>query len=97
MASRSDRTWKGRTDWKRIDALSDDNIETMATADEDNPATGAEHWASARVGLPPRKIRIHASLDADVVDWFKRQGRGYQTRMNAVLRRYMEAHSRKAG
>jgi len=31
------------------------------------------------------------------VDWFKQQGRGYQTRMNAVLRRYMEAQSRKAG
>jgi uncharacterized protein (DUF4415 family) len=97
MTSRNDRASKGRTDWKRVDALTDDDIERMAGADDDNPATGAEHWASARVGLPPRKTRIHASLDADVVDWFKRQGRGYQTRMNAVLRRYMEAHSSKAG
>jgi uncharacterized protein (DUF4415 family) len=97
MASSSDRTGKGRTDWKRVDALTADDIETMAAADEENPATRAEHWASARIGLPPRKTRIHASLDADVVDWFKQQGRGYQTRMNAVLRRYMEVHSRKAG
>ena len=50
----------------------------MAAADEENPAAEAEHWASARAGLPPRKTRIHASLDADVVDWFKQQGRGYQ-------------------
>ncbi len=78
MASSSDRTGKGRTDWKRVDALTDD-IERIAAADEENPATGAEHWASARIGLPPRKTRIHAGLDADVVDWFKRQGRGFQT------------------
>ena len=96
MAPSSDRTGKGRTDWKRVDALTDDDIERMAAADEENPATGSGHWASARIGLPPRKTRIHASLDADVVDWFKQQGRGYQTRMNAVLRRYMEAQSRKS-
>jgi uncharacterized protein (DUF4415 family) len=97
MTSSSDRTGKGRTDWKRIDALTDEDIERMAAADEENPATESGHWASARIGLPPRKTRIHASLDADVVDWFKQQGRGYQTRMNAVLRRYMEAQSRKPG
>jgi hypothetical protein len=57
MASRNDRVSKGRTDWKRIDALTDDDIERMAAADKDNPATSAEHWASARVGLPPRKPR----------------------------------------
>jgi len=97
MAPSSDRTGKGHTDWKRVDALTDDEIEIMAAADEENPAAEAEHWASARVGLPPRKTRIHASLDADVVDWFKQQGRGYQTRMNAVFRRYMEAQSPKTG
>ena len=48
----------------------------MAAADEENPAAEAEHWALPRAGLPPRKTRIHASLDADVVDWFKQQGRG---------------------
>ncbi len=76
MTSGSDRSSKGRTDWERIDALTDEDIEKMAAVDEDNPATGRAHWASARVGLPPRKTRIHASLDADVVDWFRRQGRG---------------------
>ena len=76
MASPNDRASKCRTDWKRIDALTDDEIEIMAAADEENPAAEAEHWASARAGLPPRKTRIHASLDADVVDWFRQQGRG---------------------
>jgi uncharacterized protein (DUF4415 family) len=97
MASRSDRTSNGRTDWKRVDAFTDAEIEAMAAVDDENPASGAEHWAAARVGLPPRKTRIHASLDADVVHWFKQQGRGYQTRMNSVLRRYMDAHSKKTG
>jgi uncharacterized protein (DUF4415 family) len=42
-------------------------------------------------------VPVNAKFDRDVVDWFKRQGRGYQTRMNAVLRKYMEAQSKKAG
>ena len=67
----------------------------MAAADEDNPATEEADWAEATVGLPPRKTRIHAIVDADVVAWFKSHGPGYQTRMNAVLRRYMEAQRRK--
>ena len=47
----------------------------------------------ARQGLPPapRKAAISLRLDADVLDWFRAQGAGYQTRMNAVLRAYMEA------
>ncbi len=43
----------------------------------------------ATIGLPPSKTSIHASFDRDVINFFKRGGRGYQTRMNDVLRRYM--------
>ncbi|MGL4439628.1 MAG: BrnA antitoxin family protein [Bosea sp. (in: a-proteobacteria)] len=78
-----------RTDWARIDALTDDDIERMAKADTDNPATGYDDWAKAEVHLPA-KTPVNAKFDEDVVNWFKSQGRGYQTRMNAVLRRYME-------
>lgn len=48
-----------------------------------------------RQGLPtaPRKAAISLRLDAEVLDWFKAQGSGYQTRINAVLRAYMEAAS----
>lgn len=83
------------TDWARVSAFSKADIERMAKADPENPATTAEYWADATVGLPPMKAPVNAKFDVDVVDWFKSQGRGYQTRMNAVLRRYMEAH-RKA-
>jgi uncharacterized protein (DUF4415 family) len=86
-----------RTDWTRVRALTEDEIERMAAADEDNPATDEQDWADAAIGLPPRKMRIHATIDADVVAWFKSHGPGYQTRMNAVLRHYMEAQRKKAG
>jgi uncharacterized protein (DUF4415 family) len=87
----------GRTDWKRVDAFTGAEIERMALADEDNPATSAADWADAVVGLPPLKTPVNAKFDLDVVNWFKAQGRGYQTRMNAVLRHYMETQRRKAG
>jgi uncharacterized protein (DUF4415 family) len=86
----------GNTDWARIDALTDEEIERMAEADLDNPPTTEEDWHKAFIGLPPSKTPVNAKFDAEVVDWFKAQGRGYQSRMNAVLRRYMEAH-RKGG
>jgi len=43
------------------------------------------------LGLPPRKRDVHIRLDADVLDWFRAQGKGYQTRINAVLRAFVEA------
>ena len=86
----------GRTDWARVAKLSDAGIERMAARDADNPATVADDWANAFIGAPPLKEPVNAKFDADVVAWFKSQGRGYQARMNAVLRRYMEVH-RKVG
>jgi len=52
-----------------------------------------EHfWHHAKVVVPPGKTSVHLRLDKDVLAWFKAQGRGHLTRMNAVLRAYMEAH-----
>jgi uncharacterized protein (DUF4415 family) len=90
-------TVQDRTDWTALRALPEAEVESIAATDEDSPATDDAHWAQAVVGLPRGKTSIHASFDQDVVDFFKRGGRGYQTRMNAVLRRYMEAQQgRKA-
>ena len=86
----------GRTDWSRVNTFSEAEIERMAAADSDNPATAAADWASSEIGVPPLKTAVNAKFDVEVVNWFKSQGRGYQTRMNAVLRKYMQAH-RKAG
>jgi uncharacterized protein (DUF4415 family) len=57
---------------------------------------GAEFWKSARVVMPSGKTSVHLRLDSDVVEWFKAHGKGHLTRMNAVLRAYVDAHQRRA-
>lgn len=52
---------------------------------------GAEFWKSARVVMPSGKTSVHLRLDSDVAEWFKSHGKGHLTRMNAVLRAYVEA------
>ena len=86
----------GRTDWHRIALLTAGEIEKQAEDDADNPASAEEDWADAIAFVPPRKTVINARFDTDVVTWFKAQGPGYQPRMNAVLRHYMNAHSKSA-
>ena len=93
--SKAGKPVAGRTNWTTLRAMPDDEIERIAAADEENPATDDGHWAGATIGLAPAKTSIHASFDRDVVEFFKRSGRGYQTRMNAVLRRFMEAEQGK--
>jgi len=79
------------TDWKRLDALQDEDIDLS-----DVPEITPEMFARAvvRRGLkpPPTKQQITIRLDDDVLKWFRAQGEGYQTRINALLRAYMEAH-----
>ncbi len=57
---------------------------------------GAEFWRSARVVMPAGKTSVHLRLDSDVVDWFKGTGKGHLTRMNAVLKAYVEAQKHTA-
>jgi uncharacterized protein (DUF4415 family) len=66
--------------------------ETESRADAPTLSLNAEFWDNARVVMPPGKSSIHLRVDSDVLDWFKEQGRGHLTRMNAVLRSFMEAH-----
>jgi uncharacterized protein (DUF4415 family) len=56
---------------------------------------GAEFWRSARVAMPAGKTSVHLRLDSDVVEWFKAHGKGHLTRMNAVLRAYVEAQKQR--
>jgi uncharacterized protein (DUF4415 family) len=51
-----------------------------------------DFWKNARVVMPEAKKSIHLRVDGDVLEWFRGQGSGYLTRMNAILRSYMEAH-----
>ena len=70
----------------------------LADADidySDIPATDASFWAMAEVSEPPGKSMISIRVDTDVLDWYRRHARRYQTLMNAVLRRYKEARERE--
>lgn len=51
-------------------------------------------WARAEVRMPPGKTSVHLRVDSDVLDWFKTMGAGHLTRMNAVLRAYVEAQTK---
>jgi uncharacterized protein (DUF4415 family) len=64
---------------------------THADAPEATPV-GSDFWKRARVVMPRGKTSVHLRVDSDVFDWFKKQGQGHLTRMNAVLRSYVEAH-----
>jgi uncharacterized protein (DUF4415 family) len=80
---------ESRTDWARVDALSDAEI---ARATQDDPAwrgVPADWFLDAKPVEPKRLVSVR--LDADVLAFFRESGRGYQTRMNAVLRAYMQA------
>ena len=85
---------KSETDWKRIDAMGDEDIDLS-----DIPEVTAEMFARGvvRRGLKPvgPKEQLTLRIDSDVVSWYRRQGRGYQTRINSLLRAYMEEHTRK--
>lgn len=85
---------ESETDWARVKAMPQEEVERLAD-EEDGPLP--EGWESTIIiGLPPRKRDVHIRLDADVVDWFRAHGRGYQTRINAVLRAFVEARKRAA-
>lgn len=87
---------KDRTDWARIDALTDDEIEQAARSDPDWDGLLDIDWSQVEVTRPARKQPISIRLDQDVLDFFKRGGTGYQKRINAVLRSYMSASKQRA-
>jgi uncharacterized protein (DUF4415 family) len=90
----SGKTLKAKrgTDWTRLQRLSDAEIREGIEADPDVRPTDEEFWKNAKVVLPRRKEVVTMRLDADLLEWF-RQHAGYQTRINAILRAYMKAHS----
>jgi len=79
-----------KTDWKRLAAMKDQDIDTSDIAE-----LGDEFFQRAELRSPPKQA-VTIRLDADVLEWFKEQGQGYQTRINQLLRVYMEAKRQKS-
>jgi uncharacterized protein (DUF4415 family) len=69
--------------------MKDEEIDTS-----DIPPLDETFFAEAEIRMPPTKPSITIRLDPDVLEWFKGQGKGYQTRINAVLRRYVAAQKK---
>lgn len=84
---------KSETDWERIRNMKDRDIDYS-----DIPPLTPEFFAKGivRKGLKPvnKKDQITLRIDHDVIQFFKEQGRGYQTKINQLLRAYMDAHNR---
>jgi len=76
---------RSRTDWKRVDAMRDEDTDLS-----DSPELGPEFFANAIIWPGPKK-QITLRIDPDVLTFFRKHGRGYQSTINAVLRKYMEA------
>ena len=80
------------TDLARVRAMTDADVDAAIASDPDEAAMEVD-WANAVISTPVRKLVTTIRLDADVLDYFKRQGRGYQTKINAVLRHFVQQQS----
>ncbi len=83
-------TMPSQSDWARAAAMTDEEIEA-ADADDPEVAGMDDDWMARAVVTRSRKTRIYAAYDEYVIEYFKQGGRGYQARMNAVLKAYVDA------
>ena len=81
-------TKESRTDWDKLEKVPDEKIDTS-----DIPERDEAFFRNAKIRLPAGKQRVSLRIDRDVLDGFKQQGKGYQTRINAILRAYVQAHT----
>ena len=86
-----DAAGKTQSDWKRAAKL--------AVPDGSDPDDAIEpvrmDWVTATLPSTTHKEKTSLRLDSDVISWFRAQGKGFQTRINAILRHYYEQHPRR--
>ncbi len=75
-----------KTDWSRLNKIKDEKIDYSDIAELDEA-----FFKNAEVRMPAKQS-VTIRLDSDVLTWFKEQGKGYQSRINKLLRVYMDAH-----
>ena len=76
---------------RKIEHIQDNEIDYT-----DIPELDDSFWVDAKIEYPENKKPVTLRLDSEVLEWFKSTGKGYQTRINAILRSYIEAHKNKA-
>lgn len=84
-----------RTDWRRIDAMTDNELDRIIAADDEESGFIPD-WTKAELVLPESKLSVNLRLDREIVEFFKGQGRGHISRMQAVLKAYVDAHQSHA-
>ncbi len=84
-----------RTDWARVKAMTDEELEARLADDPDWVGWEVD-WSKARWVVPKVKRAVSIRLDDDILAFFKKDGPGYQSRINAVLRFYMESQMKAA-
>ena len=93
IVSRDAPRRKGKTDWERLRNTTDEEIDAQIKTDPD--WSDDWNWGDAVLVIPPKKKAISIRVDEDVLDYFKHEGAGYQRRINAVLRSYMQQKKAK--
>ena len=88
------RTGQTDTDWERLRNMSEEEIEHNAIEDNRRHGIPNDWYENAVLSHGPPKQAISIRIDEDILEFFRRQGKGYQTRINAVLRAFMEAMNR---
>lgn len=83
-----------KTDWARVNAMNDEDIERAMRDDPDWKDFMDIDWSKAKMVIPDRKKAISIRLDPDIIDFFQATGKGYQTRINAVLRHFVDEQKR---
>ena len=81
------------TDFSKVDAISDEQLERLVAEDEHGIHPD---WTRAKLILPHAKRSVHLRLEEDIVNFFKSSGRGHISRMQAVLKAYVNAHTPQA-
>ena len=79
------------TDLSRVDAITDEALERLVAEDEDERGMQAD-WTQAKLILPQAKQSVHLRLDQEIIAFFKSAGKGHISRMQAVLKAYVDAH-----
>lgn len=79
------------SDWKKAASLTDEEIDAIEAGDPDLQGIDDSWLEAAEIVFPQSKAQLTLRLDKDVIAFFKHQGKGYQTRMNAILRAYMQS------
>ncbi len=84
---------KSATDWDKINSMTREEARVVRKGDKDAALSpSVEDWDDLIVSVTPPKEPLYMRVDADVLAWYREQGRGYQSTMNAVLRSYMQSH-----